>query len=46
VKFVVSNKKVILTDECSSNCKYSWSRITTFSLKELAAPKEDPATEP
>jgi len=35
VKFVVANKKVVITDDCSENCKFSWSRITTFSLKEL-----------
>jgi hypothetical protein len=29
-KFVVSNGKIVVTDDCSENCEYSWARITTF----------------
>jgi hypothetical protein len=33
---------VVITDDCSGDCKFSWSRISTFSLtEEIPEPKNE-----
>lgn len=34
VAITVSNGEVQVTDNCETNCDFSWSRITTFSIIE------------
>jgi len=46
VKIKVTNKKVVITDDCSGECKYTWTRITTFGLVALSSPPEEEPSEP
>lgn len=46
MKIKVTNKKVVITDDCSGECKYTWTRITTFGLVQMKSPEqEDPKEE-